>query len=280
MAVAGCLVTTAQAALIAYDGMDYGSTLADDALINLAPNGGSGFTTGFTSANVNWASSGLSGAGFGLISPEVGGAMRFDPSDTLTQRAWGNMAAAPANGTYWYSFLFRPTDSATTGNGGRGTFNIMSSTSSANGQNGVGLRLDNVNSGQDLQFKALAPNGGTGTGFVPVAGGYGATYFIVGRLTLDTTLGSVNRIWVNPASTNIPQDTDANSVAISFNATDSLTLRPSLAGRMFGTGAGSALFEDEVRIGGLPEDVMVVPEPSTFALIGLSGLALILRKRK
>ena len=148
---------------------------------------------------------------------------------------------------------------------------------SANGQNGVGLRLDNANLGQDLQFKALTPNGGTGPGYVTVASGYGATYFIVGRATLDPSGSGHNRIWVNPISGQLPQDSDLNSIDSGWwSAADGATLRPSLAGRMFGTGAGSALFEDEVRIGTLASDVMVIPEPSSAALF-IAGLALLSR---
>jgi hypothetical protein len=261
------------ATLIAYEGFDYSPGLANDALISTAPNGGSGFTTGFASANANYLSVGLTHPG--LITMSIGGTMEFDPSDTLTERAWGSMTGAPADGTYWYSFAFRP-DS-----GGRGTFNIMSSPSlSSNGQNGVGLRLDNeANSGSGtiLQLKALAPNGGTSSTAITVSGGYGTTYFIVGRVTLDSAMGSSNRIWVNPTNNVMPLDTDANSVGTGISVADTATLRPSLAARMFG--GGGTLMEDEVRIGTTARDVMIVPEPSA-CLLGLIGLSGLIRRRR
>jgi hypothetical protein len=263
--------TSLHAALIAYDGFNYGPGLANDALINTAPNGGIGFLTGFTSANVNYLDAGLTH--LSLPAMALGGTMEFDPSDTLTERAWGSMGAAPTDGIYWYSFAFRPD------NGGRGTFNIMSSTLSANGQNGVGLRLDNETnngSGTTLRLKALTPSAGESSPFT-VAGGYGATYFIVGRITLDSTLGSSNRIWVDPTTGSIPLDSDPNSVGVSFSIADTATVRPSLAGRMFG--GGGTLMEDEVRIGTTASDVMVVPEPST-SLLGLLGISLLSRRRR
>lgn len=269
--------SAAHAVLIAYDGFDYGTggaPLANDALINTAPNGGTGFNTGFTSANVNWSSTGLSSSS--TVSAPIGGSLRFDGNDTLTQRAWGDATVATPVGTYWYSFLFNPVDSTAPGNGGRGTFNIMYSTSSTNGQNGAGLRLDNANGGADLQFKALSSTGGTSASIITVAGGYGQTYFIVGRIDI-TAGGSTNRLWVNPTDNMVPLD--SASISISMDATQTATLRPSLAGRMFGTGAGSALFEDEVRIGTTVNDVMLIPEPSAAAL-GLLGLAGLLRRRR
>jgi hypothetical protein len=263
--------TSLHATLIAYEGFNYSPGLANDALINTAPNGGSGFTTGFTSANVNYLDTGLSHPG--LISIGIGGAMKFDPSDTLTERAWGSPTSAPADGTYWYSFAFKP-DS-----GGRGTFNIMSSTLSSNGQNGVGLRLDNEtnnSSGTSLRLKALSPSAGESSPFT-VNGGYGATYFIVGRITLDSTLGSSNRIWINPTSNVAPLDTDSNSVSVSFNVADTATVRPSLGGRMFG--GGGTLMEDEIRIGTTAGDVMAIPEPSA-SMLGLLGSAFLIRRRR
>lgn len=271
----------AHAVLIAYEGFDYSPGLANNALINTAPNGGTGFTSGFTSSNVNYSSTGLTSAVAGTVTVPIGGAIRFDPSDNLTQRAWGTMTTAPADGTYWYSFLFRPLDSTSSGSGGRGTFNIMSATNSTNGQDGVGLRLDNANSGADLLFKALSPTGGSGsdTNFVTVAGGYGSTYLIVGRVDINSTTGSTNRIWVNPSKNVVPLDADNNSVSVSISATDTGNLRSSLAGRAFGTGTGSALFVDEVRIGTTVNDVMLIPEPSA-ALLGLLGAVGLLRRRR
>lgn len=263
--------TSVYAALIAYDGFNYSPGLANDALINTAPNGGTGFLSGFVSGNVNYLAAGLTHLSLPAMS--IGGTMEFDPNDTLTERAWGSTGAAPADGTYWYSFAFRP-DS-----GGRGTFNIMSSTLSANGQNGVGLRLDNEangGSGTSLQLKALSPSGAASSSFT-VPGGYGATYFIVGRVILDSISGSSNRIWVDPTTGVDPLDSDPNSVGTGFSVADTATLRPSLAARMFG--GGGTLMEDEVRIGTSASDVMVVPEPST-SLLGLLGLSLLSRRRR
>jgi hypothetical protein len=271
LAVTVISATSLHATLIAYEGFNYSPGLANDALISTAPNGGSGFTAGFTSANVNYLTTGLNHPG--VITMSIGGTMKFDPSDTLTERAWGSLSAAPIDGTYWYSFAFRP-DS-----GGRGTFNIMSSTLSANGQNGVGLRLDNEAnnaSGTSLRLKALSPSAGESSPFT-VAGGYGATYFIVGRITLDSSLGSSNRIWINPANNVVPLDTDPNSVSVGFNVADTATVRPSLAGRMFG--GGGTLMEDEIRIGTTAGDVMAVPEPSA-SILGLLGLFSLIRRRR
>lgn len=95
-------------------------------------------------------------------------------------------------------------------------------------------------------------SGGPSSSPITVAGGYGATYLIVGRLDFNTTSGTTNRIWVNPDLA-LGTPSDASSVSIGIDATVSKTARPSLVGRMFSAGTGGTaatiLTYDEVRIG-------------------------------
>lgn len=280
-ALAATLASSASATVLVSEDFEYGSTAG-----NLQTITSSAYTTG----NVDYSTTSLVYSGSPALG-SAGGSINFGPSDTITAGAFDPDGAGPdiaggtvSNGTYWYSFIFTPVDSTVTGSGARGTFNVFSSTTSTNGQNGVGFRIDAGTTTADIQFKALGLGGGGTANASMVTNGYGQTYFIVGRATFtDTTV--TNRIWVNPStnSTVLPLDTDTNSASISSTLTERANARSNIVGRMFGTGAGSQMLYDRVMVGTTFADVAAspVPEPSSFAaLAGLGALGFVASRRR
>ncbi len=256
-----------QAGLLAYEGFGYVDPIGTP-ITGL--NGGTGWLAAYPAPNnatvvlgENLSYPGLTSAGWGL---DFNGG-----SGTLTTgRDWASSANSPADGTYWYSFLTRQ-DSA-----GRGTLMIFKSTSSGDGQNGFGLRIDN--NGGSPQFKAWSPTQTAG-GNLDFAGGYGATYFVLGRVDILSGSYSTNTVWVYQDTTSIP-DTEpvsgGSTVAVDWAvASGGSTLRTTLSGRAFSNNTG--LNYDEIRIGQSFADVALVPEPSTAVLL-LAGVALLFRR--
>lgn len=259
---------TLSATRLAYEGFEY--TEADGTSVN-GLNGGTGWDAAFPAPNGSITlQPGLSFSGLNT----VGKSMRWTPNANTRQgRNWDvNSSAVPADGTYWFSVVVNSSGSS------QGNFNWMYSTKATNGQNGVGFRTSNDGSG-GLNFKPLNPNvdgagetqAGTGTAGTPT--------LIVGRLNLVGGSDSSFRIWVNPSTdpSVVPQDGDANSSVTTVSAADTATLRPSIAGRCFGTntGAGPNYMEyDEIRIGNTFAEVLPpqagAPE---FGLDPLSAVA-------
>lgn len=265
-------VPHSQGALSVYEGFDY-SDPAGTSLSGL--NGGTGWDAAFP------APSGTANLQPGLSYPglsTVGLATQWSPNVNFgAGRAWDTATAPPANGTYWFSALVQANGIA------QGNFNWMYSTLSTNGQNGVGFRLSNV--GGSANFRAISGNNdGTSN---PQAGStfaVGSTHLIVGRLVLDSSSGSVLRLWVNPDLASTPTELSPDTAELAISAADTATLRPSITGRAFGTGgadpAANNLRYDEIRIGTTFADVVPVPEPASgvFALVGMLGL--VLRRRR
>jgi hypothetical protein len=255
--------------------------LLDQALISTVVPAGT-----YTSTNVNYVTAGLSYVG---MPAALGGAIQFNPSDTLvgpspTPWVGAGTPTAVETGTYWYSFLFRPEA------GIRGTVNVMFSTGSANGQDGVGIRVDNNTgnaTGTTVQIKALgALNGGFGTA-VSLTNGYGVTYLILGKIVVDTVAGTgSNTVWVNPSLTAEPT---TGGVSTTLGSTFIPTLRKSFAGRAFGTGTGGTaqtlFLVDEIRVGttfsdvtteivaGLPPTVTTQPSAASYYVGQNAGLS-------
>lgn len=136
-----------------------------------------------------------------------------------------------------------------------------------------------VNTGTGIQFglvddifslrRSNQPGGDVGSYTL------GATVELVGKIEFNTS--GVNEsitLWVNP--------TDVETSAISLSRTDYdvgwVTPTHVTAGN-FVLGSGTGVIDDIV-LGTTWWDVSAVPEPSSAALLGLGGLALIFRRRK
>ncbi len=205
IALAGALTLAASshAALLVYEPYDYTNDLGT-AITGLA--GGTSYGTNWTSPypapNAGASivlSNGLSFPGL----TTVGKAMRWGPNaNQNVGRTWGDTSGSLEDGaTYWYSFLAQVENP-----NGRGTFIPFKSTGSGDGQNGFGLRVDQIGdvSGAGPRFKAWSPSqaGGSNLDF---PGGNNVTYFILGRLVINQSGNSVNTIWVYPYGAPLPK---------------------------------------------------------------------------
>lgn len=239
-------------ARLAYEGFNY--TQADGTKLNaITTPGGTGWTGNFgeTTTDLTTDASLISpGLTYPGLAPTPGKAMRWQNGNRF-YRPWGSgtyaAPAAPANGTYWYSLLFRPL-------GGRGTIAIMGKPDDP--QNGFGIRMDNeTNSAAGLnpQFKAHSDNF-SGTPNLNFTNGYNKTYFIVGKIVINSAgaagVGAhSNTIWVYDDPTALPTvEPTTGGSTVTSNNTQIAAFRTALTGRGFGD-AGVGLSADEVRIG-------------------------------
>jgi hypothetical protein len=102
-----------------------------------------------------------------------------------------------------------------------------------------------------------------------------ATNFFVIKLSLSSTAGNDSiTIWGNPS------DLSDESLSGSGAGFSGITLNNNIETvRFSGFGPGSTFF-DEVRIGSSWQEVTTVPEPSTWALLGVAGLAVLAFARR
>jgi hypothetical protein len=271
------LALPASATRLAYEGFEY--TQTDGTKLNaITSPGGSGWTgiygetTTDTTTDASLISPGLTYTG---LAPTQGKAMKWQNGQRF-YRPWGSgtyaAPVAPANGTYWYSLLFRPL-------GGRGTICIMGKPNDP--QNGFGIRMDNETnneSGVNPQFKAHGDNASSGTN-LNFTNGYNKTYFIVGKIVIDSagfiapagpgTGAHSNTIWVydNPTALPTVEPTTGGSTMTHNNASIA-AFRTALTGRGFGD-AAVGLSADEVRIGTTFADVF---PPATLVLSPNTGV--------
>jgi alpha-D-xyloside xylohydrolase len=227
--------TPSGGANLAFEPFDYSEA------IGTAPtglNGGTGWDEGYPAPNnatVKLAD-GLTYPGLTTVGKaiEVGA-----NGDLRSGRDWADSSVPPADGTYWYSFLVKPAAA------GRGTFIPFKSTASGDGQNGFGLRIDN-NAGSP-QFKAWNPAQAAGVN-LDFAGGYGQTYFILGKVVINSSATSTNTIWAyqNPSPIPAIEPTTGGSTATAVWTGNAETLRSTLGCRAFSN--NTSLIYDEVRI--------------------------------
>jgi hypothetical protein len=262
------LAAPAFGARLAYEGFDY--TQADATKLHaITTPGGTGWTgkyggkTTTATTDASLISPGLTYTG---LAPTTGKAMKWQNGHEF-YRPWGSgtyaAPVAPANGTYWYSLLFRPL-------GGRGTICIMGKPTDP--QNGFGIRMDNVG-GVTPQFKAHGDNASSGTN-LDFTNGYNKTYFIVGKIVINSAgaggLGAhSNTIWVYNDPTALPtvEPTTGGSTMTHDNTKIAL-FRTALTGRGF-SDASVGLSADEVRIGTSFADVF---PPASLVLSPTTGV--------
>lgn len=118
-------------------------------------------------------------------------------------------------------------------------------------------------------------NGGTGVDFT-VSGIPFANYTAIIYLATDTAGGAYNAFDVNGGSYSTTGTKDRYSGQPNWDATNSITVT-GLSGNLVVDGLPRAT-TTRASIAGI--QIVQVPEPSSAALLGLGGLALILRRRK
>jgi hypothetical protein len=144
---------------------------------------------------------------------------------------------------------------------------------------GVAFTGQGVDAGGSIDIRAIAIDDGVGaksTGLIndPGSGGVsdgGDAYFIVGKIDWVANGGSDTLTLYNVTDTTAALPTAFATITADIDNGNINTL--AFAGEQIGA-------FDEIRIGTELADVGVVPEPSSTALLGLGGLALILRRRK
>jgi hypothetical protein len=111
----------------------------------------------------------------------------------------------------------------------------------------------------------------------------GSTLFIVGSYTFNGTLGTDNsddvaKLWVNPdPATFDPSATTPTATVVGGDITN--TGIQSIIVRQTG-GEPTTLSIDEIRVGTEAADVIVAPEPSSLALIGVAAAGLLRRRSR
>jgi hypothetical protein len=252
-ALAVALTSSASAALIAYEGFDY-TEANDTALTGLS--GGIGWTEAYpsvtSSGGTQIIADGLSFTGI----PSSGKSAQRTASATLTGNG-RNWAATLTAGTYWYSFLMKPTSTAAAN--GRGTFGLLQNGSGSDNQNGYGIRFDRSGTAgptATLTFQSQSPSQAGGSS-ISFATGWNSTYLVVGKLvvTVTTTTTVANSVWIYKEGTAVPADEAALGTAMT-TVSNSVTATPlpAMYGRSFGDSAPT--FFDEVRVGTAYIDVI------------------------
>jgi hypothetical protein len=258
--LAALLAAPSFGARLAYEGFEY-SEANGTALSALTTPGGTGWDGAYGSSLTGTTTSvnlqdGLAYTGF--VSAPLSKSMRFGSSNTL-YRPWSGSYATPdtvANGTYWYSFLYKPTA------GSRGG-TLCPFGKPGDPQNGFGMRMDRGSdvggNAIDIRFQAWGDNGGGGT--QTFSNGYGLTYLILGKAVFNSAGTSTNTLWIyqNPTA---PPTVEPTTGGISHNiaAGGTASFRTAMTGRAFST-AGNVLDYDEFRVG----DTFAEVFPATFA---------------
>ena len=265
----------ANAAIIAYDGFSSTSYTTGASLSGQLYGGtgfespGSGLWYGAGPVNVGTSSSALTYAG--VASNDTGGT--YTPSSG--GRTYANLAAPlTGNNTYYISVMMKNTlvsgdyraFELASGNGDTDRI-LQVGTNADNGDSGAnwGMRVNNTQSG----------NSGVRLTSVTAESTVKTTVFAVIKLTYSTTAGTSSAtLWIDP--TNLGSEAaSTNSVSIGgLNFADASNIRFAQYNYY------SMSYWDEVRIGTSWADVTPVPEPSTYALLGMGALVVVLVYRR
>ena len=101
----------------------------------------------------------------------------------------------------------------------------------------------------------------------------GVSYDVMVRLDLATDQGT---LWVNPVDESSTSVTATDTILYAAGSINAYALRQGTSD----IGAPGTLTLDNLRAGTSFTEVQAVPEPSTFALFGLGGAALLMRRRR
>jgi hypothetical protein len=254
------VASSANAALLASESFNYevGANLA-----NGTQNGGLGFTSG-------WA---VGGASTSVVSA---GSLNYPPSVAFTPT--GNSGSFTTTNEF-FAQLNRGFDapaSLPAASAGTRYVSFLMNTNNLNAYNqlGIGANSSYVTFGfNGNQFRIDASGGASGASVAfgtPVAG---TTYLFVGKVVNDGTNSTASLNVYAPGDT-VPGTEGA------YQATTGSFVSRNLNGLYGFQGQNSAVLYDEFRIGDTYADVVTVPEPTTFALVGLGALGLAARRRR
>ncbi len=281
------LAGKAGAAALIYEGFDYGTGSVSGG------SGGTGFTGNWSTNNaaptvaspgLSWGS--LAVAGNSVVNPSTGGSGARDIGSTSVLDSAGLMG----NGqTLWFSVIVNKPAS--------GNANVdLNFSLGTDGFHNVGTFAERLNleSGEGIGF-AVTNRAAT---LMDVEAAYwqdNDADTIADRITQNTDATDLINRWAGPTALIVGRiDWGANDLA-----SETLTLYAPDTALNLGTGKtwstiaaldqsafDTVAFElkgggtiDEIRFGATSADVLIVPEPGSLALLGLSGLALLRRRR-
>lgn len=272
VAAASLMTASAQADVLVYDGFDYtpGSNMS-------GLNGGSGWSNSWFTSGTYTATSGsiapsslLSEDGF-VSAPSAGGTF---------SREYGTSVVGTGDEELWFSFAMnRAADGG--GSAKKVAVNPFSNTTNAEAGQFLGIFSSNNTTDAVAQIRwGTSAQIDTSSTFTL---GVDTNYFIYGQAVFTEAGTTTLNLWVVESSTDIstlsPSDpATATVVSTSFSSSNQNALDTWATAQ----GVEPSNF-DEFRIGDTFADVVVVvPEPSTYALMGgmlVLGLA-VLRRRK
>lgn len=272
LAAAQLLPTTAQGALIAYDGFDTyaNGDLTDD-------NGGTGWIGAW---DVNTITANVVDGGLSYSNGEIninGGAKAVDGFGANTDNEMGivrQFTPTDANGDIYFSYLVQPRLVSGDAPGGFFYRMYLSNTTS---RNDAGGGVGDLSTTEPWFGARIGKTGPTDLIETPYASGYGGatTYLLVGKLssTGGTSYDQLE-MWVNPSTVGL------GAADITINSSTGETVMNYYGLRSFQIPDSGDVIYDELRIGTTAGSV--VPEPSTYALVAgaLSLFGVMLRRRK
>ena len=205
--------------------------------------------------------------------PNAGGQANTAGTDTIsyiTTSALFDAGLLADGATLWFSFMTSGTTGGSNHSGfGLGTTNVQSAYNGLNmtGGNGIGF--------YKRDGKAMGWNNGAKSTLSDSIGITTGAELLVGKVVWGAGAVSETITIYNPSTTG-PITLPLTSVSTTVNGFDQTALNTiSFSSR------GDDQVWDEIRFGDSFESVVTaVPEPTTTALLGLGGLALILRRRK
>ncbi|WP_309383077.1 PEP-CTERM sorting domain-containing protein [Cerasicoccus frondis] len=272
VAAASLMTASAQANVLVYDGFDYtpGSDMSGQ-------NGGSGWSNG-------WFTSGSYTATSGSLAPSTllseNGYVAGPSSGGTFSREYGTSIVGTGDEELWFSFAMNRAEDGG-GSAKKLTINPFSTTTNAEAGQFLGIFSDNntTDAVARIRWGTSAQIDLSSTFTLDV----NIDYFVYGQVVFTEVGTTTFNLWVVESSTDIstlsPSDpATATVVSTSFSAGSQNSLDTWATSQ--GVEPGNF---DEFRIGDTFSDVVViVPEPSTYALLGgmlVLGLTA-LRRRK